>query len=210
MLIRLLALTTLAQAAVWAQNYEIGVTGGYGYAPNLTASRATASASTGIRPGGVVGVFGGEDTYRYLSGEARYLYRSSDLRLSSGSQDVRFDARTHIFSGDILFHLRSRESRFRPYLSAGGGVKFLQGMGRESASQPLPQFAALTATSELIGTGDAGAGVKFNLRPHLRLRFEVRDYISPAPRKVIAAAPGAAINGWWNDILGLAGISYTF
>ena len=38
-----------------------------------------------------------------------------------------------------------------------------------------------------------------DLRQHLRLRFEVRDYVSPAPHKVIAAAPGGTIGGWLND-----------
>ena len=45
---------------------------------------------------------------------------------------------------------------------------------------------------------------------HLRLRLEVRDYISLTPTKVIAAAPGASFSGVMNDIMALASFGYTF
>jgi hypothetical protein len=82
--------------------------------------------------------------------------------------------------------------------------------GVESASQPLARFAALTATHEILPTAGVGVGVKIALKQHVRLRVEVRDYISAAPSGVIAPAHGLSINGISHDILGLAGLSYTW
>ena len=63
---------------------------------------------------------------------------------------------------------------------------------------------------ETLPMGDVGAGVKVNVSPHARIRFEVRDYISPPPSKVIATAPGVTISGVLNDIQGLATIGYVW
>jgi len=82
-MLKKLALTGLLAAGLAsAQEWEIGAIGGYGYAPHLTVSRSNSSADTGIRYGGVVGVFAGEDMYNYWSGEVRYVYRLDNLKLS--------------------------------------------------------------------------------------------------------------------------------
>ena len=57
---------------------------------------------------------------------------------------------------------------------------------------------------------DIGAGFKMDLRKNLRFRVEMRDYISPAPNKVIAPAPGASLGGVMNDIQGMVGFSLTW
>ena len=201
---------TLVSGIASAQEWEVGAIGGYGFSPSLTVKSPAGSATTGFNNGGVFGVFGGDDMYNYWSGEARYLYRYSDLKLSSGGTNVDFAAHTHYITGDFLAHLRPRESRIRPFLAFGGGIKIFDGTGQESASQPLGKIAALTHTQEVLPTADFGAGVKVNLTTHLRVRFEVRDYLSPPPSKVITAAPGGSIGGWLNDIQGLVGVSYTW
>jgi hypothetical protein len=208
-----LILSVFLAAGVYAQEapkWEVGVIGGYAYAPPLKISGGTGEADTGIKHGGVVGVFGGNDDYRFWSGELRYLYRYSDVKLSSGSTDVSFGAHTHIVNGDFLAHWRPREAKVRPFFAFGGGVKFLVGTGFESSSQKLGNFAALTATREILPTADVGVGVKINHWKHMRVRVEMRDYISPAPEKVILAAPGRQIHRWLNDIMGLAAVSYTW
>jgi hypothetical protein len=188
--------------------WEVGVLGGFGWTNSLTAKGPTASATTGLHPGAVIGAFGGEDMYDHLSGEARYLYRFSDLKLSSGGTSVDFGGHMHIAEGAFLYQFTRRGSHIRPFFAFGGGIKVLQGTGRESAVQPLGRFAALTATREVLPTADVGFGFKVNLREHLRLRIEVRDYISGTPGKVIAPAPGVSISGAMNDVTGLVGFSY--
>ena len=213
-MLKKLALTALlAAGAASAQvhEWEVGAIGGYGYAPHLTVSKGSTSADTGIRHGGIVGVFAGEDMYDYWSGEIRYLYRFDDLKLSSGSiKAPNFSAHTHIVTADFLGHFRPRGSRMRPFIAFGGGAKIMVGSGIESAGQPLGQYAALTATHEVLPTADVGAGIKWDFKKNLRFRVEARDYISPAPNKVIAPAPGASLGGVLNDIQGMVGFSLTW
>lgn len=200
----------LSAGCALAQTWEVGAIGGFGFSNDLTIKSPAGSAAAGLAKGAVIGAFGGDDTYNYISGEARYLYAFSDLRLSSGGATVDFPAHTHIGEGAFLFHLRPRGSRIRPFFAAGGGIKVLVGTGTESAAQPLGQFAALTATRQILPMGDVGAGIKIDLQQHLRLRLEVRDYISSTPNKVIAPAPGASVSGLLNDIMALGSLSYTF
>ena len=190
-------------------HWEIGASGGFGWTNDLTVSGPAGSATTGLKAGGAVGAWGGEDGDRF-GGEARYLYRFSDFKLSQGSSSVTFGGHEHIAEGAILYNFKPRTAHVRPFFSFGGGLKILIGSGVESAGQPLGKFAALTATREVLPTADAGFGFKVNLKEHLRLRVEVRDYISGAPNKVIAPAPGYSLGGVMNDITGLAGLSYVW
>jgi len=211
MLKKLVLSGLLAAGMACAQEWEVGALGGYGYAPHLTVSNGSAKAETGIGRGGVVGVFAGEDMYRFWSGELRYLYRFDDLKLSSGSVKAPdFSAHTHILTADFLGHFRPRESRVRPFIAFGGGAKIMVGSGIESAGQPLGNFVGLTATHEMLPVADIGGGIKINLHKNLRLRVEMRDYISAAPNKVIAPAPGASLGGVLNDIQGMVGLSLTW
>ena len=190
--------------------WEVGVIGGFAYSPTLDVNGPPGSASTGFKNSPAAGVFGGNDTYEHWSGEASYLYRFGDLNLSSGGASVDFGARTHNISADILFHFRPRRATVRPFVAFGGGIRVFEGTGTESAAQPLGRLAALTHTREIAGMGDAGLGVKVNLRKSVRLRFEIRDFIGERPRKVIAAAPGAKVSGLLHDIQGLVGLSYAW
>ena len=200
----------LVAGVACAQGWEVGAVGGYGYSPSSTIKAPAGSASAGFNNGAAMGAFGGNDTQDHWSGEARYLYRYSDLNLSSGSTSVDFAAHTHIITGDILGHLRPRSARIRPFVAVGGEIKIIDATGVESASQPLGNIAALTHTQEFHPVADFGVGVKLNVSKYMRVRLEVRDYMSPPLNKVITPAPGGSIGGWMNDIEGLVSISYAF
>ena len=211
MLKKLALIGLLAAGVACAQEWEVGAIGGFGYAPHLTVSKGSTSAETGLASGPVVGVFAGDDMYKFWSGELRYLYRFDDLKLSSGSVKApNFGAHTHIITADFLGHFRPTGSTFRPFIAFGGGAKFMVGSGIESAGQPLGSYAAFTATHELLPVADIGGGVKIDLHKNLRLRVEMRDYISPAPNKVITPAPGASLGGVLNDFQGMVGLSLTW
>jgi len=195
-----------AQESRW----ELGVAGGIGFSPDMTLKNATTSASASVRPGVAVGVYAGEDMYRYFSGEATYLYRSGDLKLAGNGQSVTFGAHTHLITGDFLAHFRPRGSHIRPYISFGGGIEVMEGTGRESFSQPLGNLAALTATREVLPVGEAGAGVKVRLSRRILLRVQVRDYLSQAPHQVIVPLPGATLKGPRQDVIGTAALALTW
>jgi hypothetical protein len=206
-----LVLAAAPAIAQEAPHWELGVIGGFGYSPSLTIKNSTTSASTGFANGGTIGVYAGEDyTYRYFGGELNYLYRMSDLKLEGNGKSVQFGAHTHIITGDFLAHFRPYGSRVRPYISFGGGIEIIEGTGAESATQPLGNLAALTHTRELLAVGEAGAGVKVQLSRHVRVRVQVRDFISAAPNQVITPAPGASIGGIVNDIVGMGTLALTW
>ena len=100
-----------AYANAQEQEWEVGAIGGFGYSPNLTVSNSTTSASTGVKTGVAVGVYGGQDMFRYWSGEATYLYRAGDLKLDGSGKSASFGAHTHLITGDFLAHFRPRGSK---------------------------------------------------------------------------------------------------
>jgi hypothetical protein len=206
----LLVVTAAVAAAQQPPEWELGFIGGVGFSPDMTVKNATASASTGVKTGLTVGIYAGEDMYRYWSGEATYLYRAGDVKLEGSGKSVSFGAHTHLITGDFLAHLRPRGARVRPFVSFGGGVEVMEGTGQESATQPLGNLAALTATREVLPVGEAGVGVKFQLSRHLRLRVQVRDYFSQAPHDVIAPAPGASLSGIRQDVIGMGALAVTW
>ncbi|MEQ1946824.1 MAG: outer membrane beta-barrel protein [Bryobacteraceae bacterium] len=206
----LICVAILAAATASAQEWDVGVTGGLGMANNLTVKNGSTSADAGFKNGAVFGVYGGQDMYRYWSGEANYLYRRSDFKIEGNGKSATLDGHTHLITGDILAHFRPRGSRIRPFVSFGGGVKLMVGTGNENPSQPLGTLAALTATTETLPVGEIGAGVKIQLSKMLRLRVQVRDFISGKPQDVIATAPGSTLSGFSNDILGTVSLGLTW
>ena len=210
-MLKRLALTCwLIAGAAYAQNWYIGAGGGYGYAPKLTISGLNPEAKTGLEGGGALGAYFGEDTHKYWSGEVHYLHRWDNLSLSSGGTNVKFAGHSDILHADFLRHFAPRGSKVRPFIAAGGGMRFLAGTGTESSVQPLGNYAALTNTRESLPVIDAAVGVRVKYHNNVELRFEVRDYMSPAPSKVIAIAPDAKLGGWFNDIVASISIGYNF
>jgi hypothetical protein len=197
--------------ACLAQEFEIGAMGGYGAAFGLSAESAGGgSADTGVKHGAALGIFAGDDMYERVSGEVRYLYRFGDLRVESGGEEATLSGRSHIFNYDFLFHTRPRGERTRPFVAVGAGARLTQGTGVERAFQPLSEFVLLTKRSDATFIISLGGGVKYNYRENVNLRFEVRDYMGPAPLGVLAPAPGASVDGWLHDIVPLVGIAVSF
>ena len=201
---------TLLAPAVWAQQWDAGGFGGFGFTPTATAKGPDGSASTGLKNGAFFGAFGGADDYARLGGEASYIYRYSDLKVSSGGQEVTFAGHTQFLDFRMLGYLTPRESKLRPFLAVGGGVGIYSGTGAPNAAQPLNNFVALTNTRETKPMVSGGVGLKYRLSPHLSLRFEVRDLATPFPNRLIGPAPGVSISGWMNNIMASAGIGGVF
>jgi len=206
----LLVFSAVLAPAAMAQSWEVGagVGGGFYTSQDVTSSSGSASAKlqTGLAGSAWVG-----NTWKGTkwSGELRYDYGMSNLQLSSGGTNVSFGAHTQQFHYDIMWHATSSESRIRPYVAAGGGVKLYQGTGAQLAYQPLSNYALLTQQQDLTPLVSAGVGVKFQLSQHVQIRMDVHDYLSPFPKNVITPNVGAKVGGWLQDIVPMIGISYT-
>ena len=203
------ALVVIAPAC-FAQKWEVGGLTGGGFSTGLTVSNALATASTGLANGLAFGAVLGQNLYPGVSGELRYAYHFSDLQISGSGQSASFRGVTHSLHYDILLHPRSTRSRAQPFVAAGGGMRVFSGVGTESPYQPLSNLALLTKTQQWMPMVTFGGGVKFAVAPRVALRFEVRDYLTRFPTKVIAPAPGARLSGWLHDFVPMAGITFVF
>jgi hypothetical protein len=68
----------------------------------------------------------------------------------------------------------------------------------------------LTRTQESQGLASFGAGVKVKISDRMWFRFDVHDYLTPFPKKVITPATGSGVSGWLNNIVPTAGLTFTF
>ena len=171
---------------------------------NVAGQSGTVGPGLGFSGGFVLG----QQMSNRWGGELRYLYFRNDLELNSGSQSASFDSQSHAIHYDVLYYFANPDSRVRPYVAGGGGMKRYQGVGTEDPFQPLSGLALLTKTSESKLMGDFGVGVKFRVTRNAIIRVEFRDYITGVPKSVIAAAPGADIDGGllhqWAPIFGIS------
>jgi hypothetical protein len=199
-----------AGTASFSQQWEIGGSAGGSFLPSVSVSGAPGSASAGFKPGFAAGFFVGQNLYKHLTGEVRYIFLQSDLKLASGGTSVSFSGITHAVYYDVVIHTSRRESRAEPYGAIGGGMKVFRGTGKEAAYQPLNQFGYFTKTQAVKPMLSVGGGVKFKLSPHIALRTEVRDFLTPFPKELITPAPGAKFGRMLHDFVPIVSIGYEF
>jgi hypothetical protein len=192
-----------------AQSWEVGGGVGGGFYTSQDVTSGSGSASAKIQTGPVGSVWLGNTWQGRWSGELRYDYGMGNLALSSGGTSASFSARTQQFHYDLMWHATGSESRIRPYVAVGGGVKLYQGTGAQVAYQPLSNYALLTQQQDLTPMVSAGAGLKFQMSQHVQIRLDVHDYLTPFPKNVITPNTGAKVGGWLQDIVPMVGISYT-
>lgn len=103
-----------------------------------------------------------------------------------------------------------RESKIRPFVAAGAGIKVYNGSFRE-VDQPLTNLALLRAVTQVEPAISVGAGLKYLLPKHIQFRVDFRVVPTPLPDAVIRpTGPLTRIHGWVYDFLPLAGLSYVF
>lgn len=203
--------TMLACApSMFGQKWEVGGGVGASFYTSQDYKNALNAAKAGLSDGLVASFWLENNSSSLLGGELRYDYENTNLKLSSGSTNASFGADTHAIHYDFQLHFTPRGSHVRPFVAAGGGVKLYRGTGQEAAFQPLSNLALLTKANEITGLISVGAGIKLSLAHALQLRLEVHDFLTPFPKKVIAPAQGSKVNGWLQDFVALAGISFTF
>jgi hypothetical protein len=201
------ALAPLAMAQKW--EFGGGVGGGFYTSQNVTGANGSASANLGMGVAGSVWLDNNSNTH--WGGELRYDYGMSPLQLSGGGQSASFGAYTHAIHYDLLWYAAPNGSRIRPFVAVGAGIKMYEGNGAEVVFQPLSNVALLTKAQDLTPLISAGGGVKMQISPHVQLRFEVHDYLTPFPKQVITPNFGEKVGGWgWlQAFTPTVGISYT-
>jgi len=147
---RILLYTTIAAlslAPAFAQKYEFGVGGGGSFYQSKTITNARGNADAGFDNGWAATAYIGNNMYNHIGGELRYSYLHNDLKLSSGSATATFGGEAHAIHYDFLIHATPVKSTVRPYVAAGGGIKYYRGTGTEVQVQPMGNIALLTKTN---------------------------------------------------------------
>lgn len=209
-----LGLTLLLAAAALncpAQQWEFGGVGGGSFLNTVSVSSPQGSATAGFQPGFVGGVFFGQNIYRHVTGEVRYEFFKTDLKVSEGGTNATFGGLAHAVHYDILWHTQRGESPTQFFAAFGGGMKIFQGTGTESAFQPNYQYGLMTRTHQVEAMISIGGGFTYQLAARMRLRVEVRDFITPFPKSVIAP-PSANVKygSILNDLVPMIGVDYVF
>jgi hypothetical protein len=197
-------------AACFAQRFDLGATIGYGWYRNGTVIAPGGTATAGIGNRFAVGAAFGEDLYEHISGEVRYLYQAGDPFLSSGGKKATMQGQSHAVHYDLLFHLKPRDARVRPYGTVGGGIKYFRITGPAPQPQPFPAIASLAANNQVLWLVTAGGGVQYRLARYALLRGEFLDYISPFPNKLFIPARGGTDRGIFHQFTPMVGVSYSF
>ncbi len=193
-----------------AQRWEFGAGAAGTFYTSKDVTVDSLKAKAGFKTGWGASAWLGNDMHNYVGGEIRYMYQQNNLKLSSGGTEYTFGGRSQTIHYDFLLHAAPRNSKVRPFLAVGAGMRGYEGTGREVPVQPLNRFAFLTRTSQWVPVVSVGGGIKFIPAKRLAFRAEFRDYISPVPDNVIAAAPGAKLNGWFHNFVALFGVSVLF
>jgi hypothetical protein len=203
-------LISAAAISANAQQWEFGGSAGAGFLPGVNVSSTLGAATAGFQSGINVGAFAGQNLYPHIGGEIRYGFAQSNLKLQSGGTTATFSGVSHAIHYDLLLHTNKAESKTQFFAAFGGGMKIFRGTGRESAYQPLSQYAYFTKTQAVKPMASVGGGVRYQLGERLYLRAEFRDYITPFPKDLITPAPGAKIGTLLHDFVPMVGISYEY
>jgi hypothetical protein len=201
----------VATPSAFAQKWEVGFGAGGSFLTSETITNPAGNANATRNPGLALsawldnnigsGIFGGE---------LRYDHEMGDLKLSSGGTSTTFGSQSNAVHYDFVFNFASSEAAVRPFVEAGGGVKWYSGTGTEQVYQPLSNIAVFSDVRDMRPLASVGAGVKFNIAKSTLLRLEVHDYLTPFPSTLIAPVNGSTVGGWLQDFVVSAGVSFSF
>lgn len=200
-----------AAPCLMAQKWEFGGGAGGGFFTSQDVSGSGGSAAAKLATGLAGSAWLVNNGTGRWGGEIRYDYQMGDLQLNSGGQSASFGAYTQAIHYDLLWYGAPNGSRIRPYAAVGAGIKVYEGTGTQVVYQPLSNVALLTKAQDLTPLASVGGGVKVQLAPRVSLRFELHDYLTPFPKKVITPNVGEKVSGmgWLQDFVPMVGISYT-
>jgi hypothetical protein len=201
----------VATPSAFAQKWEVGFGAGGSFLTSETITNPAGNANATRNPGLALSAWLDNNIGSGLfGGELRYDYEMGDLKLSSGGTSTTFGSRSNAVHYDFVFNFASSEAAVRPFVEAGGGVKWYSGTGTEQVYQPLSSIAVFSDVRDMRPLASVGAGVKFNIAKSTLLRLEVHDYLTPFPSTLIAPVNGSSVGGWLQDFVVSAGVSFSF
>jgi hypothetical protein len=210
-----LTLAILFSSACFAQQWEIGALGGYGWYNDATISNPFGSADVTIASKGAVGAVFGQNMYKHIGGEVRWLLIFGGPELKANGITLSRPGFSNLVHYDLLVHITSDEARFRPFIAGGAGVRVFSVSSRRDffpppPGSPLAGFAILKPEDQAKPLISAGAGLKCRITHGLQLRFDFRAYMTPVPDDVFRRVGRSDFHGWLTNFVPTLGVSYLF
>ena len=173
--------TTPAPNASQAGEYSIFEVDPFaGYQWFQIYAKDTDSRVSELNPGFVVGLRVTEDLWKYVGLEESFTAGFNDLRLRPFGLQARVgaDARDYTLAVNPVFHFTPRQSKFRPFVTAGPGATWYVPSESldNSVTGSLPLWSPLKTKY-----GPAfiyGGGIKYNATRNIGLRFDVRGTLT--------------------------------
>jgi hypothetical protein len=195
--------------ACWAQEWEVGAAGGYSWVLNSSVTGGVAPVQVGQPPRAAFSGYFAENLYNYIGGEFQYVFRFAGTDLKSNGINETAPGYSNILVYNLTVNMRPRESKFRPFVAAGAGIKIYTNTDRV-LPQPLAPAALLAKGTEVEPAVSFNGGVKYMLPRHVQLRLELRVYATPTPGELIRPVANSHISGWMYDLTPMAGLAYVF
>jgi len=148
--------------------------------------RGTHEFSVGARGGVRFGV----DQARHWGQDYTYSYGTNASRIVTPAGRFAFTNRFHEATSNVLFYPGNIEkTKVHFFLTAGLGAMWVV-INRDAVQEALnPAQAGIgRLKNEVKFSFNAGAGVRFRLSDRYGIRFDVRDYMSPALRYGLPAS----------------------
>lgn len=210
-IVRATAVLILTAGFVYGQQeWELGANIGYGIYRNGTIYSGAGTINAGIRNRFAAGATFCDNLYEHLSGEFRYEYHDGHPFLSGAGVSKDIQGQSHTLTYELLFHFKPRDSKLRPFIAAGGGVKDYAIVGPAPNPQPVPAIATLNSVDEWKFVVSLGAGVKYRLGPHVLVRADFRDFMTQFPKRQLAPAASGTARGIFQQFTPMFGVSYLF
>lgn len=204
----LLGFAMLAGApAAFGQRWEFSAGGGGSFYTSRTITGSAGSADAAFKPGFAAYASVAQVGNRF-GGAIRYTMLMNDMELKSNRGVSSMGGRSQSIEYDFQYYFKNSEAPVRPYLIGGGGVRFFNGTGTESAVQPTMAVGVLTNTTQMKPVFTGGAGVRVQMSRRVFLRAELRTSFIQAPEDVITPTYGATLGGWFMNFMPTVGISY--
>ncbi|HEX4170224.1 MAG TPA: outer membrane beta-barrel protein [Bryobacteraceae bacterium] len=151
--------------------------------------------------GGDVGGRAAWNFSRHLGLELSYSFLVNNVRLvtpiAPGLPSYGFGEQIHYPALNAVYNIKSRGSRFQPYVTVGVGAAQFTPTGRAEAYAREPAVNAIYNSAGLNDNLQVamnyGGGVKFHLSEHLGFRFDVRGMWSRNPTFGLPNAPMGGI-----------------
>jgi outer membrane protein with beta-barrel domain len=148
--------------------------------------------------GGKVGARGTWDLDSHWALEGAYGYGSNNLRIIdfNGTTTVERGSgtRVHQIIGNALYYLSEPKSKFRPFLTGGGGLMRFNPTSQAktaAAAKFVDEPATITADNKF--EFNFGGGVETEVSKVFGWRLDLRDHLARIPRFGVPQAPTAGV-----------------